>query len=136
MANKQTVHWSFWCIGIAALLWHVMGAANYLMQMDPGTLENYPESAKHLVDTRPAWATGAFAVAVFIGTAASATMLLKRTISIYLFTIALAGAILTNVHTFQLEVSPDILIGSVLSIVVGALLVWYSAYSKRREWLR
>jgi len=61
------VPWSFWVIGIVALVWNALGSMNYIMQMNPGTLADYPEVTRALVEGRPSWATGAFAIAVLGG---------------------------------------------------------------------
>ncbi len=68
--NDKTVgcvHWSFWLIGAVALIWNVVGVINFFMQMNPDVLAAYRESERAIVEGRPAWATGAFAIAVFGG---------------------------------------------------------------------
>ncbi len=68
--NDKTVggvHWSFWIIGAVALIWNVMGVINYLVQMNADALAAYPESHRAIVEGRPAWATGAFAISQFGG---------------------------------------------------------------------
>ena len=70
--NEKTVvnvHWSFWVIGAVALIWNGMGVLNYFMQMNADALATYP-AAERRDCRRPARrATGAFAIAVFGGTA-------------------------------------------------------------------
>ena len=61
------VHWSFWAIGTVALIWNVMGAINFIAQMNPDMLAAFRESERAIIENRPAWATGIFAVAVFGG---------------------------------------------------------------------
>jgi hypothetical protein len=68
--NDKTVdgvHWSFWVIGVATLVFNVMGAINYVVQMNPDSLAAFPEAYRPIIEGRPAWATAAFAIAVFGG---------------------------------------------------------------------
>jgi hypothetical protein len=65
--NDKTVGgvpWSFWAIGAVALIWNVMGIMNFLWQMNADTLAAMPELHRSIAEGRPAWATGAFALAV------------------------------------------------------------------------
>ena len=43
------VHWSFWVIGAVALIWNVMGAVNFFVQMNPDVLAAYRESERAIV---------------------------------------------------------------------------------------
>ena len=61
------VHWSFWVIGAVALIWNVLGSVNYLMQVTADTLSSYPETHRAIIAGRPVWATGGFAIGVFVG---------------------------------------------------------------------
>jgi len=60
------IHWSFWAVGTVALIWNVMGVMNFFMQMNPDALAAMSESQRATVASRPPWATGAFAIAVFV----------------------------------------------------------------------
>jgi len=129
------IHWSFWVICILALIWNVMGSMNYLMQMNPEMLANYPEAAKSLVESRPAWATGAFAIAVFGGVIGDILLILRKTVAYYLFIASLLGVIVTNIHTVQVTSAVDIWIGSAMSLAVAAFLIWYSKLVKGKGWV-
>src|SRR2546429_619808 len=61
------VHWSFWIIGAVALIWNVMGVINFFGQMNADALAAMPKAQRAIIEGRPAWATGAFAIAVFGG---------------------------------------------------------------------
>ena len=66
--NKPTL--PFWIISIAALLCNLMGVGAYLAmtQLTPEkTAETYGQAFADIFATKPAWATGAFAIAVFAG---------------------------------------------------------------------
>ena len=129
------VHWSFWIIGAGALIWNVMGVINYLMQMNPEALAEYSEAARALVEGRPAWATGAFAIAVFGGALGGLLLLIRKSIAVYLFIASLLGVIVTNIHTFKVTGSTEIWVGSLMSLAVAALLTWYSKQAERKAWI-
>ena len=79
--NDETagrVHWSFWAIGAVALVWNVMGVINFFAQMNADALASFPESHRAIVVGRPAWATGAFAIAVFGGALGCLLLLLRK----------------------------------------------------------
>ncbi len=135
------IHWSFWAIGVVALLWNVGGVMNYFMQMSADSLAEYPELARAIVAGRPVWATAGFAVAVFGGAVGCLLLLMKRSLASYLFIASLVGAAVTMVHT--LGVAGDrsdfgafeILMYILMPLLVSAFLIWYSKYVQRRGWI-
>ncbi len=133
--NDETVggvHWSFWAIGAVALIWNVMGVINFFVQMNPDVLAAYRESERAIVEGRPAWATGGFAIAVFGGTLGCLLLLLRKSAAYYLFIASLLGVIVTMTHTISIasstiDFSPfDILMMILMPLVVAAFLIWYS----------
>ncbi len=129
------VHWSFWVICVVALIWNVMGSANFIMQMNSGMLANYPEAAKSLIASRPVWATGAFAIAVFVGVLGDILLILKKATAFYLFVASFLGVIVANIHTFQVSTTIDIWVGSLMSLLVAAFLIWYSQRVMHKGWI-
>ena len=143
--NDETVggvHWSFWTIGAAGLIWNVMGVINYFMQMDADTLATYPESHRAIVEGRPAWATGAFAIAVFGGAVGCLLLLLRKSTSYYLFIASLLGVIVTMIHTLRIGNSTvnfttfEISMMILMPLVVAAFLIWYSKHAENKGWIR
>jgi len=136
--NDKTVggvHWSFWTIGAVALIWNVMGGINFFAQMNADALAAYPEAARALVEGRPAWATGAFAIAVFGGALGCLLLLLRKSAAFYLFIASLLGVIVTNIHTLGVAGSTEIWVGSVMSLAVAAFLIWYSKQAGNKGWI-
>jgi len=131
------VHWSFWVIGSVALIWNVMGVVNYFMQMNPDMLEAYREAERAIIQGRPAWATGAFAIAVFGGTLGSLLLLLRKSAATYVFIASLLGVLVTTLHT--LGVDYDFSLGEILGTlfipVVAAFFIWYSKRAQSRGWI-
>ena len=128
-------HWSFWVICVLALIWNVMGSINFLLQTDLKMVANFPEAAQSLIASRPLWATIAFAIAVFGGVLAEILLLLKKSVSYYIFVVSLFGALITNIHTFQVSRAVDIWVGSLISLIIASFLIWYSKFVKRKGWI-
>jgi len=129
------VHWSFWAIGAVALIWNVMGVINFFVQMNPDVLAAYRESERAIVEGRPAWATGAFAIAVFGGALGCLLLLLRKSAAYYVFIASLLGVIVTNIHTFGIAGSTEIWVGSLMSLAVAAFLIWYSKQAESKGWI-
>lgn len=132
------VHWSFWLIGAVALIWNGLGVVNFFVQMNPDMLAAYRESERAIVEGRPAWATAAFAIAVFGGALGCLLLLLRKPAAFYLFIGSLLGVIVTMIHT--LGIGADFGLGEILGIilmplVVAAFLIWYSKQAESKGWL-
>ena len=132
------VHWSFWFIGAVMLLWNIMGCINFIVQMDPDALAAYRESERTIIEGRPVWATGAFAIAVFGGAIGCVLLLLKKSAAYYLFIASQIGVIVTMIHT--LGVGVDFSIGEILGVilmplVVATFLIWYSKRAESKGWI-
>ena len=135
------VHWSFWAIGAVALIWNVMGGINFFMQMNADMVASMPETHRAIIEGRPAWATGAFAIAVFGGTLGCLLLLFRKSAAYYLFNASLLGVIVTMIHTLgiassTIDFSPfEILMMILMSPVVAAFLIWYSKWSECKGWI-
>ncbi len=137
--NDETVggvHWSFWAIGAVVLIYNVAGVINFFAQMNVDTVAAMPESYRALIEGRPVWATGAFAVAVFGGVFGCLLLLLRKSAAYYLFIAALLGAIVTMIHTLGVagsDIGP--MIGNLVQLLVTAFLIWYSKQAESRSWI-
>jgi hypothetical protein len=136
--NVNAVHWSFWVIATFMLIWNVMGCINFFVQMNPDMVASYRETEQAIISGRPAWATVAFAVAVFGGALGCLLLLLRKAAAYYLFIASLFGVIVTMAHT--LGVGIDFGLGEILGIilmplVVAAFLIWYSKQAESKGWI-
>lgn len=132
------VHWSFWSISAIALVWNVLGSVNFFMQMNPDMLDAYRESERAIIQGRPAWATGAFAIAVIVGALGGLLLLLRKSAATYMFIASLAGVVVTMIHTLGVDYDfslVEILVMVLMPFVVAALLVWYSKHAEGRGWI-
>ncbi|MDQ7049957.1 MAG: hypothetical protein Q9M92_10630 [Enterobacterales bacterium] len=132
--NHSKPHWSFWLIAILGILWNLMGSVNFVMQMNAETLSNYPEAAQSLINSRPLWATVAFAIAVLIGLFGAVFLVLKKTICLCLFKISLIAIVVTNIHTLNVEASAEIWMGSFMSLIVALFFIFYSKMAHNKHW--
>ncbi len=142
--NDETVggvHWSFWVIGAVALIWNVMGVMNFFMQMNADALASFPESHRAIIEGRPAWATGGFAIGVFGGALGCLLLLLRKSAAYYLFIVSLLGVIVTMIHTLgiagsTIDFSPfEILMMILMPLAVAAFLIGYSKQAESKGWI-
>lgn len=131
------VHWSFWGISVVTLLFNVMGVINFFVQMSADSLDKFPEFYHPIIEGRPAWATSAFAVAVFGSTLACLLLLLRKSVAYYVFIASLLGLAVTMIHIFEVVGvgSVQVWSGVLMQLVVTAFLTWYSKYAARKNWL-
>ena len=143
MMNNETVgrvHWSFWVIGVFALIWNVMGSINFSMQMNADIVAGFPETHRAIIEGRPIWATAGFALAVFGGALGGLLLLLRKLAALWLFIASLLGAIVTMIHTINIarsaSFSPaEIVIMILMPLLAAALLIWYSKWTQSRGWI-
>ncbi len=130
------VHWSFWAIGAVALIWSVMGVVNYFVQMYADPLPAYREVERAIIEGRPAWATGAFAIAVFGGAIGCLLLLLRKSAAFYVFIASLLGVIVAIVQALGVVgIDLGTLMPQLMSLVVAAFLIWYSKQAESKGWI-
>jgi len=138
--NDKTVgdiHWSFWVIGAITLIFNVMGVINYFVQMNADSLTSFPEQYRPIIEGRPAWATAAFAIAVFGGALGCLLLLFRKSAAFYVLIASLLGVIVTMMHIFGVAgfSSFEIWIGVLMQLVVTAFLIWYSKQAESKGWI-
>lgn len=110
--NASGVHWSFWAIGAVGLVFNVMGCLNFISQMKAGMVESMPETIRAIVETRPAWGTAAFAIAVFGGALGCMLLLLRKSAAYYVLFASLLGAVIAQFPVIGMAGFPvEVLIG-------------------------
>ena len=120
------------------LIWNVMGCINFFVQMNPEMVSSYRETEQAIISGRPAWATVAFALAVFGGALGCFLLMFKKSVSFYFFIASLLGVVATMIHTLSIGVEFGIgeIIGIILlPLVVAAFLIWYSKYVENKGWI-
>ena len=131
------VHWSFWVIGAIGLVFNLMGCMNFISQMNADMVASMPEAYRAIIENRPVWGTGVFAMAVFGGALGSLLLLLRKSAAFYALIASLVGAIAAQIPLVSMEGFPvEALIGGLSQVVIGAFLTWYSKRVERKGWIR
>ena len=138
MTNTNKPGIVFWIIGFVALIWNAYGCLMYIAQAYDLEMATEGLSAEQiaLMEALPAWNTALFAIAVFLGLAASITFLMRKKISVNLFIISFVAALISQVYwifgTDASEVFSDHnpYLMPVIIVVLGLIFVWYSKKEK------
>ena len=139
--SVNRVHWSFWAIGGATLIWNVLGGVNFFIQMDADTVASFPETHRAIINGRPSWATGGFAIGVFGGAVGCVLLLLRKSAAYYMFIASLLGMIVTMFHTSNIAISKidfslvELFVMILLPVVVSVFLIWYSKQVESKGWV-
>jgi len=90
----------FWIISALALIWYVLGVYYYLQQAYNTTFYRsmYTPEQLMIVDEMPAWATAAFAIAVFAGIFGVFGLILRKKWAKTLFLISVLGIVLQYIY--------------------------------------
>jgi len=142
MTNSNSgIRWTFWVIVILALIWHVLGALNFIMQMNVDSLASMPETHRAIIVDRPIWATAGFALAVFAGALGCVLLLARKSQAKYLFLLSLLGVLVQLIHTLKIAGS-SVQFGTMEGfmmiaspVLVVLLLLWFTHRAHKRGWL-
>ena len=133
---------SFYAIAGVALLWNLAGLIAYYSQvtMTPEALSQLAEAERMLYESMPAWATGAFGVAVTAGPLGCILLLLRKALAFPVFIVSLAGVLVQHAWTFFIGdamsvYGPVAVSGPAAVIVIGVYLIWFSRDAKMKGWL-
>ena len=126
----QAPKW-FLPVGIAALLWNLIGCAAYLadVMMTPEAVAQMTADQQAMYAARPSWAVAATAIAVWFGAAGCVGLLLRKRWATPLFITSLAALVVQNVWLFllsgvaQVDPAAVVLQACVLLIAVGLVLL-------------
>jgi hypothetical protein len=135
------VHWSFWVIGAIALIWNVIGVINFFMQMNATVVATMPEMQRAIIQNRPIWATGAFAITVFFGAFGCVLLLLRKSAATYLFIVSLVGVIVHMLPYLGMGDSTgkfgmvEISMFIMMPLLVAAFLIGYSKWAGKKRWI-
>jgi hypothetical protein len=111
------------------------------MQMNADALSTFPESHRAIIESRPAWATGGFAIAVFGGVVGCLLLLLRKSAAYYVFIASFLGVMVTMTHALGManttfDFSPfEIVMMLLMPLGVAAFLIWYSKWAERKGWI-
>lgn len=133
----------FWIVSILALLWNLAGVGAYLNEAfaSDDLLSQMEKVTRDLLQNRPAWATAAFAIAVWGGAIASLFLILRKGLAHILFIISLAGVIVQMIYNYFIAKSIDVYgpgdhSMSIMILGFGIGLVFFAKKGKAKGWLK
>lgn len=133
----------FWIVGVISLLWNGAGIMNYLAQayMTPEKLAELPAAEQVMYPDTPAWATAAFALAVFGGTIGSIFLLIRKRFAYQAFIVSLAGILVQMTYGFFMMENldgfgPGGVLMPILIILVGVGLLYVAKKGIANGWLK
>ncbi|MDC6361141.1 MULTISPECIES: hypothetical protein [Flavobacteriaceae] len=133
----------FWVVSTIALLWNLMGVFNYLNQAfnQQAILESLDQAQREVFEGIPAWATAAFAIAVFSGFIGSIGLLLRKKWARPFFIISLITAVAQFVHWLFISNAVEAFGTStygmpIIVIIIGLYLVFFSKKGIQKGWLK
>ena len=130
----------FMVAAVASLLFMVLGCVSYLMHVfaDPATM---PLDQRAAYAAEPAWVTGAYAVALWVGLAGAILLVLRRRfaepallLSLVATLVWLAGLVL--VRDLRENMSANDLLVAIVVTALTWTIYWFARHSRQRGWLR
>lgn len=128
--------WHVWAVGVFALLFNAIGVFDFVMNQVQGpaylaSTGMTPEQVAHY-QAMPGWMIAVWAVGVFGAFAASALLLMRRTVAGPVFVVSLAAFLVSLFYSYVLK-SAGALMGTqmaVVSAVIAVLLVLFALYAR------
>lgn len=133
----------FWIVSVLALVWNAMGVKAYLDQAyntdAHKAMYNTPELLE-MVSNTPAWATAAFAIAVFGGAIGCIALLLRKKWAKPIFLLSLIGIIVQMIYNLfmsgAMEIyGPGAVVMPIMVLFIGMFLVWFAKKGIAKGWL-
>jgi hypothetical protein len=135
---QKTPAW-FWIMAVILVVWNAMGVLAYLGQhlMTPEQMALMPEDQRALLEMTPAWATSAFAIAVWGGLMAAILMLLRKAFAHLMFMASMFGAVVQMGYNFFIAGAYDIygpggLLMPAMILIIGAYSIYYTGQCKEK----
>lgn len=128
----------FWIVVSLGLIWNLLGVAAYLSEAF-GMAQS--DAHRDLISARPAWATGAYAIAVFGGVTGCAILLMRLRWALPVLLISSLALLVQQAWNFAGSGSAVAreggsigFAGAVVLVSIGLVLFAWSAL--RKGWLR
>ena len=135
---------SFWIIAGVGLVWNLIGLASFGMQMvaTPEQIAGMYETEAEVayISSIPAWANGAYGLAVIAGVLGCIALLMRKGVAKVLFGLSLAGILVQNVYGFVVANGIGVFgVGAIalpiVVIVVGVALLIYAGRAESKGWV-
>ena len=133
----------FWVVSVLALIWNLAGVVVYLAQAfaTPEMMKAMPEEERMMIEQRPAWATSAFAIAVWGGLLGSLLLILRGRLAHLILVVSMIGIIVHMIYNLfivesTMDYEPGQVIMSIMIPLTGAGLILLAKKAKAKDWLR
>jgi hypothetical protein len=134
---------TFYIIGIAGLLWNLIGVMTYVMQvtMNDAAMAALPADQQAFIQNSPVWVTSAYAIAVNAGALGCVLLLLRQSWAFLVLVVSFAGILIQNLYGYLMGGAVGVYgaagVGlSVAVIVIGAYLIAYTKGATNKGWLK
>ena len=134
----------FWFLTVIFLLWNIMGVLSFYWHtfITDEALSKLPENERALYGDYPLWTTIVFAIAVFGGLIGSLGLLLRRKWAKTFFILSFIAIIPQMIHNVFFTKSVDVygliqaITMPIFVVIIGGLLIWFSIFSTKKNWLK
>jgi hypothetical protein len=125
---------------VGSLLFMGLGCISYLMHVlaNPATM---PLDQRAAYEAEPAWVTGAYAVAVWVGLMGAILLVMRRRAAEWLLLISLIAVLawlagLVLVTGLRENMSANDLLVAIVVTALTWTVYWFARHSRQRGWLR
>lgn len=127
-------------VAILALLWNLLGASAYLMDVtiSPEAVAKMGDAEQAMYASRPVWFVAAYASAVWFGVAGSLGLLLRKRWAQPLFVLSLLGLIAQDIALFsrpEVRADTTVVLLQALVFVIALSLLMLARKAEREGWL-
>ena len=119
-----------------------MGVMAYIGQVSisPDDFMALPESQRYILENRPAWATSAFAMAVFAGALGTLLLVLKKALAVPILYLSFLCILVQTYYGFFVVDSIELFGAQVVLmpssvIIIGILLIALGRRAKSNGWI-
>ena len=133
----------YWIVSIVALIWNLMGAMAYLGQafITEEMKAAMPEERLALMENTPAWATAAFAFAVWGGVLGCIALLLRKKWAKMVLMVSLLGILIQLGYSYFMTNAVEVygtaqgVVMPIVLIVIGVGLVVFANSAQKKLWI-
>lgn len=140
--TKPAVPFWYWVIATLALLWNLMGCANFALIVfaTDVALKDMTEVQQAWARSIPTWIYFVFGLAVSTGVAGCVGLFLRKGWTIVVFGICLLAVIVQQVYTMLIlgglqVMGPKGAVIPSLVVAFAAALLWFSWFARGRGWM-
>ena len=132
----------FWLIAVVSLLWNIIGCVILLSDVfaKETMIESMTDTQKEWARSIPVWIYFVFAISVSTGIAGSVCLLMRKLLSVRMFTTSFIAVLIQMVYTMLIAGGLQVMgpSGAVMPTVVvtlSAVWLWFSRFSRSKGWL-